>query len=102
MYPLLISLAAAIAMLALVVFVFGLGRRIADGGVSGPAGWRWYPSWAGMLVLLPIAAFLAWRFSPALLFIPIIFPLFRRSFRFRNGQRDDGTIEGDYRRVDKG
>jgi hypothetical protein len=88
-------------MLAVVLVTYSLLRRALGGGAVALGGWRWYPSWAAAVLLLPIAAFLAWRLSPALIFIPVILPFARGFIRRRPRSDDDGAIEGAYRPVDK-
>jgi hypothetical protein len=79
--PLTISIAAALAMLALIVGAYYLATRVAQGEGLSLGGIRWYPSPLALLILVPIAALLMWRFSLGFLLIPIILPFFwRRGF----------------------
>lgn len=111
MSPVVIA-ALAIGAAFLIATLLMSGRRLfaAAGEGRAPFGrWRWSPSPLALL-LLPLLGLLLWRIMPELLFIPIILPIFwwrRRipapSFvRRRTGEkaREDGTIEGQYRRLD--
>ncbi|MDZ4278286.1 MAG: hypothetical protein U1B78_04015 [Dehalococcoidia bacterium] len=120
-YALVITIAAGLALLALIAGATLLARRATQPGASGLgslAGWRWLPSPLGLLLLLPLAALLLWRVFPALLFLPIIVPFFWRGRRFAgparsfwnatrrphpggNGHGDRRTIEGEFRPVDE-
>lgn len=101
-----ISIAAGVAMLALIAGGALLARRVAAGEGAGATfgGWRFYPSpW--LLFLLPlVAAFFLSRFLPGFIFIPLfIVPFFlRRGRRFggifssrrRPGDDDPGQTNG--------
>ena len=96
-----ITIAAAVAMLALIAGGAFLARRAAAGEGAGAAfgSWRFYPSpW--VLLLLPlVAAFFLSRFLPGFIFLPLfIVPFFLRrggfglfsSRRHRRDDRDNG------------
>ncbi len=82
-YALLITIAAALALVALVGGGALLARRAAGTASRGEApfgSWRWYPSPLGLalLVLLPLAGLLLWRAFPVFLFLPVVLPFFWR------------------------
>ena len=117
-YPLTITIAVGLLLLVLLSVAVVLARRAAGaGGLGSVAGWRWYPSPLGLLILVPLAALLVWRLFPAVLLIPVIFPFFWRGRRLagplrflwnlgrRANQRpddggDDRAIDGRYRPLD--
>jgi hypothetical protein len=123
-YALIITIAAAVALLALAGGGTLLARRalgVASRGEVSLGRWRWYPSQWGWLLflLLPVAAIVLWRFFPVFLFLPIIVPFFwrwsarGRAFGFgrrpprrqrpsSNGHHNghDRSIEGSYRAAD--
>ncbi len=117
-YALTITIAAGVVLLLLLGGGAVLARRAADGQWPSLRRSRWYPSPLGLLLLLPVAGLLLFRFLPVLLVLPIILSLFRRGrglggplFRIWSmGQRrpppndersgDDGSIEGTYRPLD--
>ncbi|MEX2157980.1 MAG: hypothetical protein WEB04_01105 [Dehalococcoidia bacterium] len=97
-----ISIAAGLAMLALIAGGALLARRAAGGQGAGAAfgSWRFYPSpW--VLFLLPlVAAFFLSRFLPGFIFLPLfIVPFFLRRgvlggiFSSRRRPKDDGPGE---------
>jgi hypothetical protein len=93
--PVTISVAAAIAMFALIFGAYWLATRVAQGEGLTLGGLRWYPSPLALLILLPIAGLLMWRFSLGFLIIPIILPFFwRRGF----GERFAAWTQGRNRR----
>jgi hypothetical protein len=93
--PLAISIAAALAMLALIVGAYWLATRAAQGDGFSLGSIRWYPSPLALLLLAPVALFLMWRFSLGFLLIPIILPfVWRRGF----GERFVAWTQGRGRR----
>ncbi len=110
MYALAITIAAGLALLLLIAGAYWLARRAAVGGGLSIGEWRWYPSPLALLILLPVAGFVLWRFFPALLFIPMILPFFWRRrgrlgpfavwTRRRRRRHDEEDIEGDSRSLD--
>ncbi len=85
-YALAITVAAGLVLLALIGGVALLARRAAGAAAEGraPFGrWRWYPSPLALLLLIPLAGLLLWRFFPVLIFVPFILPFFWR----RRGRR---------------
>jgi hypothetical protein len=120
-YALVITIAVGILLLLLLGGGALFAQRAAGGEVTLPAlgRWRWHPSPLGLLVLLPLAAIVLWRFFPAFLFIPFVLPFFWRgrrtggpfSFVWRRGppnapsngrkRQDESTIEGQYRPLDE-
>ena len=117
-YALLITIAAGVLLFLLLGGGAVLARRAADGQWPSLGRSRWYPSPFGMLLLVPVAGLLLFRFLPVLFILPIILPFFRRGrglsgplFRLWSmGRRppppdeeqedDDGSIEGRYRPLD--
>ena len=117
-YALTITIVAGVLLLLILGGGAVLARRAAGSEVALPAigRLRWYPSPLGLLLLLPVAALLLWRFFPAFLFIPLIFPFFwrgrrrgtpffvwrsRRRTSSSNGHKaDKSTIEGQYHPLD--
>jgi len=117
-YALTTTIAVGVLLLLLLAGAVLLARRAAGEGWPSIGRWRWYPSPLGLLLLLPIAALLLWRFFPAFLFIPLILPFFLRGRRVgrpfffvrRPGRRgsssngrhsaDERPIEGQYRPLD--
>ena len=117
-YALTITIAAGVLLLLLLGGGAVLARRAAGSEANLPAigRLRWYPSPLGLVLLLPLAALLLWRFFPAFLFIPLIFPFFwrgrrrgtpffvwrsRRRTSSSNGHKaDKSTIEGQYHPLD--
>lgn len=113
LYSLVITIAAAIVLVAVIAGVALLARRLSGGeGLAVFRGWRWYPSPLGLLILLPIVAFLLIRAAPLLLLIPLAIPLLWRSRRLagpgfvlwnlwrdererRNQDEDDPPGDGD-------
>lgn len=101
-YSLTITIAAGLLFLGVIVIAVSLARRVA-GSEDWPSlrGWSWRPSPLGLL-LLPLAAILLLRFSPALIFIPFVLPFVWRKFgrrgrhSFAHDDRDD-TVEGSSR-----
>jgi hypothetical protein len=106
-YALTITLAAALAMLALVALAYLLARRaVAAGGIGDIGGWRWFPSPLGVLLLiaLPVAGLVLFRFFPVFLILPFVVPFIMRGrfrvgsfFRRRAPDRGDNTVDGDLR-----
>lgn len=101
-YAFIITIAAGLALLMLLLGALVVGRR----GVT-VRGWSWYPSPLALLLLLPLAGLLLWRFLPIFLLIPIIVPfIFRRGRRLRppfigNGaDGHNGPIDAEYRPAD--
>ncbi len=85
-YALSITVVAGLLLLALIGGAAVLARRAAGAAAEGraPFGrWRWYPSPLALLLLIPLAGLLLWRFFPALLFLPFILPFFWRGRRTR-------------------
>ncbi len=119
-YALIITIAAGVLLLLLFGGGAILARRAADGEWPSLRRSRWTPSPLGMLLLIPVAGLLLFRFLPVLLVLPVILSLFRRGgvrgiggplFRlWTMGRRppppneeredDDGSIEGSYRPLD--
>ncbi len=122
-YALTITIAAGVVLLLLLGGGAVLARRAADGQWPSLRRSRWYPSPLGLLLLVPVAGLLLFRFLPVLLLLPVILSLFRRGrvrglggplFRlWTMGRRppppppaseerdgDDGSIEGTYRPLD--
>lgn len=117
-YALAITILAGLVLLVLLAAAVLLARRAAEaGGLGNVAGWRWYPSPLGLLILLPLAALLVWRLFPAVLLIPVVLPFFWRGrrltgplqFLWNLGRRqhprrhdggDDRAIDGRYRPLD--
>jgi hypothetical protein len=117
-YALMITVLAGLLLLALLAVAVLLARRAAAaGGWGDVAGWRWYPSPLGLLLVLPLAALLVWRLFPAILLIPVVLPFFWRGRRLAgpllffwnlgrrrrprtDGEGDDRAIDGRYRRLD--
>ena len=112
-YALSITIAAGLLLLVLLGLGLALARRVADGDWSAVGSWRWYPSPLGLLLVLPVAGLLLFRFLPALLALPLILPLFLRGRRMgrlffflwnlgRESRPDagDDTIEGQSRLLD--
>jgi hypothetical protein len=97
-----VTIAAALAMLAVIFGAYWLASRFArEGGVEIGAV-RWFPSpFAFVLVLLiPVAALLLWRFSFAFILIPILLPFLWRRGGFaslwkRRGRPDREKAEED-------
>ena len=80
-YALTITVVAGLLLLALIGGVALLARRAADAAAEGraPFGrWRWYPSPLALLILIPLAGLLLWRFFPLVLIVPFILPFFWR------------------------
>jgi hypothetical protein len=93
--PLTISIAAAIAMFALIAGAYWLATRAASGEGFSLGSMRWYPSPLVLLILAPIALLVMWRFSLGFLIIPIILPfVWRRGF----GERFVAWTQGRGRR----
>ena len=117
-YALIITIAAGVLLLLLLGGGAVLTQRAKDGEWPSLRRSRWYPSPFGMLLLVPVAGLLLFRFLPVLLLLPVILSLFRRGrgrglagplFRLwtmgrrpppPDEERDDGTIEGTYRPLD--
>jgi hypothetical protein len=77
-YALIISIAAGVLLLALLALA---GVLVSRRGPVSLRGWRWYPSPLGLLLLVPVAAFLLWRALPVLIFVPLVIPFFWRMRR---------------------
>jgi hypothetical protein len=118
-YSLAITATVALILLFLLAGGFVYVRRAVGAAAEGraPFGrWRWYPSPLGLLLLVPLAALLFFRFFPVVLLIPIILPFLRRGARgplsflwnagrpappqSRTRDGDDGETEGEYRPLD--
>ncbi|MGB2694729.1 MAG: hypothetical protein WBD55_06010 [Dehalococcoidia bacterium] len=114
-YALVITIAAALLILAAIAGGTLLVRQAAGHSVPTLGRWRFYPSPIGLLVLPLLAALVFLRFVPGLLFIPFVLPFALRGRRFWGGRRrrneptngrnsgesvDESTIEGQYRNLD--
>lgn len=100
-YALTITLLAGVALVALLVFVVALARRLAGAEWPAIGSWRFTPTPLGLLVLAPLAAIVLRRFLPVLFVLPLLLPLLLRARGFFGGRDDgpDGPIDGDFRRV---
>jgi hypothetical protein len=100
-YALVISIAAGVALLALIALV---ALTLQRGRLPSLGGWRWYPSPLGLLLLLPVLGLLVWRAFPALLVLPFVLPFFRRRRWFARprarSRSGDDAIDGEFRPLD--
>lgn len=101
-YALTITLLAGVALLALLVLLLALARRLAGAEWPSIGSWRFTPTPLGLLVLVPLAAIALRRFLPALFVLPLLIPVLLRGRAFFGGRDDgpDGSIDGEFRRVD--
>jgi hypothetical protein len=112
--PLIITIAACVAILAVLAAGAYFGQRAlaTAGRGEAPFGrWRFSPNGLGIVVLLllPVAALLLWRVFPLMFFLPVVIPLiwrlrgasfFNRRRRREPDETEDDTIEGRYRPLD--
>ncbi len=119
-YALVITITVGVLILLLMGGGAVIVQRAVGAAQRGEApfgSWRWYPSPLGLLVLLPVAALLVFRFLPVLLLIPAIIPFVARGRRLggplfflwnlgrqarpnKGRDDDDDIIDGESRRPD--
>lgn len=82
-YALVITIVAALVLLAIPTVLALAGRRATEGNFS-ISGWSWRPNALGFTLIAIVLSVALWRFFPVFLFLPMLIPFV---WRFRGGRR---------------